>query len=48
MTGTETGRSPSILDMVVILEKRGFIKRIPGASRSIQLLLSLEKLPNLT
>jgi SOS-response transcriptional repressor LexA len=48
MTGTENGRSPSILNMVVTLEKRGFIRRTPGASRSIQLLLSRDQLPDLT
>lgn len=38
---------PSIHNMVVTLEKRGFIRRTPGASRSIQLLLSRDKLPDL-
>lgn len=38
---------PSIHNMVVTLEKRGFIRRTPGASRSIQLLLSREQLPDL-
>jgi hypothetical protein len=33
--------------MVVTLEKRGFIRRTPGASRSSQLLLSCDQLPDL-
>ena len=38
---------PSVHNMVVTLERRGFIRRTPGASRSIQLLLSREQLPDL-
>ena len=38
---------PAIHNMIVTLEKRGFIKRTPGASRSIQLLLSRDQLPDL-
>lgn len=38
---------PSIHNMVVTLERRSFIRRTPGASRSIQLLLSRDKLPDL-
>ncbi len=38
---------PSIHNMVVTLEKRAFIRRTPGANRSIQLLLSREQLPDL-
>ena len=33
--------------MVVTLVKRWFIRRKPGAARSIQLLLSLDQLPDL-
>jgi len=33
--------------MIVTLEKRGLIKRIPGAGRSIQLLLGRDQLPDL-
>ncbi len=32
-------------NMVVTLEKRGFIRRTPGATRSIHLLLNREQLP---
>ena len=38
---------PSIHNMVVTLEKRGFIRRTPGVSRSIHLLLNREQLPEL-
>jgi DNA-binding MarR family transcriptional regulator len=39
--------APSIHNMVVTLEKRGFIRRTPGVGRSIQLLLSRDQLPDL-
>ena len=38
---------PSAHQMVVTLERRGFIKREPGQSRSIHVLLSREELPDL-
>ena len=38
---------PAVHNMIVTLEKRGFIKRTPGASRSIQLLLGRDQLPDL-
>ncbi len=38
---------PSVHNMVVTLEKRGFIRRTPGVGRSIQLLLSRDQLPDL-
>ena len=38
---------PSVHNMVVTLEKRRLIKRTPGAARSIQLLLTPGKLPDL-
>ena len=38
---------PAIHNMIVTLEKRGFIKRTPGASRSIHLLLRRDQLPDL-
>ena len=38
---------PSVHNMVVTLEKRGFITRIPGAGRSIQLRLGRDRLPDL-
>jgi SOS-response transcriptional repressor LexA len=39
--------APSIHHMVVTLEKHGFIRRTPGAGRSIQLLLKRDQLPDL-
>jgi Mn-dependent DtxR family transcriptional regulator len=39
---------PSVHNMVVTLEKRGFITRTPGAGRSIQLRLRRDQLPDLT
>ena len=38
---------PSVHQMVVMLEERGFIARTPGQSRSIRLLLSRKDLPEL-
>lgn len=38
--------APSIHNMVVTLEKGGFIRRTPGANRSIQLLLARDQLPD--
>jgi repressor LexA len=38
---------PSVHNMIVTLERRGFIKRMPGVSRSIQLLLRRDQLPDL-
>ena len=38
---------PSFHNMIVTLEKRQLIQRTPSASRSIQLLLSRDKLPDL-
>ena len=38
---------PSAHQMVVTLEKRGFIRRTPGQSRSIRLLLDRDDLPEL-
>ncbi len=38
---------PSVHQMVLNLEKLGFIKRIPGQGRSLKLLLPREKLPDL-
>ncbi len=38
---------PSVHNMVVTLEKKRFIKRTPGTGRSIQLLLTRGKLPDL-
>ena len=39
--------APAAHQMVVTLEKRGCIERIPGQARSIRLLLSREQLPDL-
>lgn len=36
---------PSVHQMVVTLEKRGHIARVPGQGRSIRLLLTREQLP---
>lgn len=38
---------PSVHQMVVTLERRGFIARVPGQGRSIRLLLPREKVPDL-
>ena len=38
---------PSIHQMVVTLEKKGLIKKIPGQARSISLLVQREELPDL-
>jgi len=39
--------APSVHQMVVTLEKLGFISRTPGQGRSIELRLSREQLPDL-
>jgi DNA-binding MarR family transcriptional regulator len=39
--------APSVHQMVVTLEKRGYIARVPGQGRSIRLLLLRDKLPDL-
>ncbi len=36
---------PSVHEMILMLEKKGFIQRTPGVARSIRLLLSPDKLP---
>ena len=38
---------PTVHQMVLTLEKRGFISRVPGQARSIRLLLPPEELPTL-
>jgi Mn-dependent DtxR family transcriptional regulator len=38
---------PSVHNMVMTLEKRWLIARTPGAARSIRLLLSRDRLPDL-
>ena len=38
---------PSAHQMVVTLERRGLIERVPGQARSIRLLLAREDLPDL-
>ena len=38
---------PSVHDMVMSLERHGFISREPGKARSIRVLLSREELPDL-
>jgi hypothetical protein len=39
--------APSVHSMVLTLERRGFIRRVPGQARSITLLVPLESLPAL-
>jgi repressor LexA len=39
--------APAVHQMVMTLEKKGFIERVPGQARSIRLLLSREELPDL-
>ncbi len=39
--------APAVHQMIVTLEKRGFIERVPGQARSIRLLLPREELPDL-
>lgn len=38
---------PSVHSMVLTLERRGFIQRVPGQARSITLIVSPESLPPL-
>ena len=38
---------PSVHSMVLTLERRGFIRRVPGQARSITLILPHESLPPL-
>ena len=38
---------PSVHQMILTLEKNGFISRIPGEARSIQLLIPRTELPDL-
>lgn len=38
---------PAIHQMILTLEKQGFIERVPGQARSIRLLLSRVDLPDL-
>ncbi len=44
---SRSSRPPAVHDMVVKLEKRGFISKEPGVPRSIRLLLKREELPDL-
>ena len=39
--------APSVHSMVLTLERRGFISRVPGQARSITLLIASESLPAL-
>lgn len=39
--------APSVHPMVVKLEERGYITRVPGQGRSIRVLLTREQLPDL-
>ena len=38
---------PSVHQMVLTLEAKGFIERVPGQGRSIRLLIAREELPEL-
>ena len=38
---------PSVHQMVLTLDARGFIERVPGQGRSIRLLIPREELPDL-
>ena len=38
---------PSVHQMIVTLERRGFITRVPGQGRSMRLRLTREQLPDL-
>jgi repressor LexA len=38
---------PSVHQMVITLEKKGLIKKIPGQARSISLLVSRKELPDM-
>jgi len=38
---------PAVHGMVLILERRGLIKRLPGKARSIRLLVPADELPPL-
>lgn len=39
--------APSVHSMVLMLERRGFIRRVPGQARSITLIIAPESLPPL-
>lgn len=39
--------APSVHSMVLTLERRGFIRRVPGQARSITLIVPPESLPRL-
>ena len=39
--------APSVHQMILTLEARGFLERVPGKPRSIRLLLSRDDLPRL-
>ncbi len=38
---------PSVHQMLLALERRGFISRVPGQARSVKLLMPRERLPEL-
>jgi hypothetical protein len=39
--------APSVHQMVLTLERRGFLRRVPGQARSIALVMPAESLPAL-
>ena len=38
---------PSVHNMIITLERRGLVKRIPGQARSVEVLVSLSDIPAL-
>ena len=40
--------APTVHQMIITLERKGFISRVPGQARSIAVRLSREELPDLT
>jgi len=38
---------PTVHQMILTLEKRGFISRVPGQGRSIQVLLPRDEIPDI-
>ena len=39
--------APSVNSMLVRLEKRGFVRRVPGKARAIELTISTDRIPQL-
>ena len=47
ISGVTSGAPPTVHQMILTLEKQGFISREPGQSRTIQVKLSRGQLPDL-